>query len=205
MKQSLASGILFFALFFTACQTQETSALEIGAVAPNFTLQSIDGADVSLSDLKGKTVVLEWFNYGCPFVRKHYDPKHMQKLQTDFGAKEIVWLTINSTHEGHRDFRDVDSTKELVGKHGIASAHVLLDPQGTVGKLYGAKTTPHMFVINAEGALAYQGAIDDDAATDSDPTKSLNYVQSALNAILTGTEPQPAKTKPYGCSVKYSS
>ena len=127
---------VFLGLFLLACQTPTSSAagsaLEIGSPAPDFKLSSTTGAEVSLESLKGKVVVLEWFNYGCPFVRKHYDPKHMQALQKNFGEKEVVWLTINSTSSDHRDFRDAEATNDLVAKHGISSTHVLLDPDGTV-------------------------------------------------------------------------
>ena len=195
------SCLLIVGLFFVST----TYALEIGQPAPDFTLNDIDGKPVALSDFKGKVVVLEWFNWGCPFVRKHYDKGDMQNLQNQFGNKEIVWLIVNSTNEKHRDYRNPAETKKIVAENSIAGAHLLLDAEGEVGKAYKAKTTPHMFVINPKGTVVYAGAIDNNSSADpSTIPDSENYVVAALSAGMSGKEVRQKATKPYGCSVKYS-
>lgn len=177
-------------------------AAEIGKPAPEFTLTATDGKTVSLADYKDKVVVLEWFNKGCPFVVKHYDKGAMQQLQADAVAKDVVWLTINSTNASHKDYLDADATKETIKEWKIEKALMLTDADGKVGKLYSAKTTPHMYVIN-KGTLVYQGAIDDDPDAFGDPTKAKNHVKAALDEVLAGKEVTQKESKPYGCSVKY--
>lgn len=180
------------------------AAPEIGKPAPAFTLKDETGAERSLADYKGKTVVLEWFNYGCPFVKKHYDSQTMQKLQKAATGDDVVWLSIVSSAPGKQGFltetEAVAKKKEL----GMGATAILLDPSGKVGHLYDAKTTPEMFVINAEGNIVYMGAIDNkptpDAASLADATP---YVKNALAAIKAGKPVTPAQTKSYGCSVKY--
>lgn len=199
MKRLLTS--LLFLSLLSGVSAQ--AAVETGTPAPNFTLSDLDEKSVSLSDFKGKWVVLEWFNPGCPFVQKFYKPGKMQELQQSVGS-DVVWLTINSTNPNNSDYRDYDATRALVKEWNIKSHAVLLDRTGQVGKLYDAKTTPHMFVINPEGILIYQGAIDDTRSTDSDDiARAKNYVEAALKAGRNGEEMEPASTRPYGCSVKY--
>jgi len=178
-------------------------AISTGEMAPDFELKTYDGTPVKLSELKGKTVVLEWFNRGCPFVQKHYNSSHMQMLQNTYTEKGVVWLIINSTGKSNRDFLSEEDAKELQDKWKIKSARMLVDADGTVGHLYGAKATPHMFVVNAEGRLVYQGAIDDNPDIGNDPATANNYVAKALDSILENKEISTATTKAYGCSVKY--
>jgi peroxiredoxin len=179
-------------------------AVETGADAPAFSLQDIDGKKRALADAKGSFVVLEWTNHGCPFVKKHYDSGIMQALQKEFTAQGVTWLSICSSGKGKEGHLTPAEWKKVnAEKNGAASA-VLLDPSGTVGKLYGAKTTPHMFVINKEGKIIYQGAIDDTPSADpADAAKAKNYVREALNEALAGKAVTVSETKPYGCGVKY--
>ena len=179
------------------------AALAVGTTAPPFTLTSSDGRQVSLADFKGKTVVLEWFNIGCPFVKKHYQNGDMPKLQAEITGKGVVWLTINSTESGHRDYMDAAKSEQFRTSNNMMSSALLLDAEGTVGKAYGAKTTPHMFIVSADGALLYRGAIDDDATTDGTPSKATNHVRNAIGEILSGKPVSVKETDPYGCSVKY--
>lgn len=172
--------------------------------APAFTLADLEGNDHSLSDFEGKVVVLEWFNEGCPFVKKHYREGHMQALQETYTDKGVVWLTIVSSAPGQQGHDTAEGHKETVEEWKINSTAFLMDEDGTVGKAYGAKTTPHMFVINKEGEIVYQGAIDDKRSTDPDDiADSKNYVRTALEAVLAGEDVGIPSTNPYGCSVKY--
>jgi len=175
-----------------------------GAPAPDFTLKNSAGEDVSLSDFSGKYVVLEWVNYDCPFVKKHYGAGNMQKLQEKWTGKDVIWLAINSSAPGKQGaFSGEDLTKRMA-KEGGQQTHYLLDPSGEVGKKYAAKTTPHMYVVDPAGKLIYQGAIDDKPSTDpTDIAGAKNYVKMALKAAKAGKTVDPAKTDPYGCSVKY--
>ena len=175
-----------------------------GAAAPDFTLTDTSGTSHNLSDFKGKVVVLEWVNHGCPFVVKHYSPGNMQGLQADYTSKGVVWLSICSSAEGKQGYYTAEGWQKLNAEKGGKATAILLDPEGTVGKLYGAKTTPHMYVINAEGTLVYQGAIDDKPSTDSDDIPGAkNYVKAALDEVLAGKPVTIGQTKPYGCGVKY--
>jgi peroxiredoxin len=173
--------------------------------APAFTLKSSTGKDISLDDFKGKYVVLEWWNYGCPFVRKHYDSKNMQTLQRQFTSEGVVWLTICSSAEGKQGYVSLETADAQMKKESGAPTHILLDPNGTVGKLYKAKTTPHMFLISPKGEVLYQGAIDSiPSANPEDIKKAENYLVKAYKEALDGKPIATAKTQPYGCSVKYA-
>lgn len=181
-------------------------ALETNDPAPDFTLKSAGAKDgeIKLSSFKGKVVVLEWLNHGCPFVRKHYDSGNMQKLQHKYVSKNVIWLSIISSAPGKQSYVNAADARADVVKNKAAPSNVLLDPDGKVGQLYGAKTTPHMFVINKEGILAYQGAIDDKADTEqASVAGAKNYVAEALDLILADKPVAQATTKSYGCSVKY--
>ena len=165
-------------------------------MAPDFELTDQNGAPHKLSDYRGKVVVLEWTNPQCPFVQRHYSDGNttMIDLQKEFGD-DVVWMAVDSSH-----FVTAESASAWAEKKGIGYP-ILLDASGEVGQTYGAKTTPHMFVIGADGALLYDGAIDDDAPGKSDaPT---NFVAAAVESALAGEPVETAKTKPYGCSVKY--
>jgi len=179
-------------------------AQEIGKAAPSFTAKNVKGEAVSLADFKGKTVVLEWFNFSCPFVQKHYSGGNMQKLQDDAAAKGVIWLSINSSAVGNQGYCDPAKMTECIARERNKAAHVLLDPDGIVGKSYAAKVTPHLFIINKEGILSYDGAIDSKPSTDSaDIAAATPLFANALEAVLAGKEVTEAKNKPYGCSVKY--
>ncbi len=179
------------------------AAVNTGQPAPGFSLKDLDGNTVSLSDFAGKTVVLEWINPGCPFVRKFYDRGDMPAFQKRAAEMGVVWLAINSTHPEHGDFLTPEASKKWAGAHGFAGVW-LMDPDGTVGRAYDARTTPHMFIIDPAGVVVYQGAIDD--VRDTKPESiagATNYVMQALEELRQGKAVTHARTRPYGCSVKY--
>jgi len=177
----------------------------VGEPAPAFTLTGADGKAVSLESLRGKTVVLEWTNHDCPFVRKHYDAGNMQAQQKDAAAAGAVWLQVVSSAPGKQGFVDGATANALNTKRNAAPAGALLDPTGKVGQQYGAKTTPHMYIINAQGTLVYQGGIDSIAsARVEDIAKAEQYVRVALSELTAGKPLTKPVTKPYGCSVKYA-
>ncbi len=163
--------------------------------APQFTLTDTDGKTHSLSDYLGKIVVLEWTNSDCPFVKRHYNANTMVELADKYVPKGIVWLAINSSH-----YADTDFNIATIEEYGLVYP-VLDDSNGDVGRLYGAKTTPHMFIVDAQGNIAYQGAIDDNPSGDK--SEVVNYVEKALDELLAGEEVAIATTKAYGCTVKY--
>ncbi len=175
-----------------------------GQGAPAFTVMDLAGKPVNLADYKGKTVVLEWHNFGCPFVQKHYRSGNMQSLQAKYGSEDVVWLAVNSTHRSSSDYtQPATLAKQLQGFHA-APARYLMDDAGTVGMAYGAKTTPHMYVIDPAGKLVYNGAIDDKRSTNVEDVKTAkNYVAAALDEMKAGKPVSVASTAPYGCSVKY--
>jgi len=194
---------LFFVLSLSLSLSMH--AVQIGEVVKGFSLTSETGEKVSLKQFYGKNIVLEWFNHGCPFVRKHYDVQNMQNLQEKWVSKGVVWLTISSSakdKQGHlKDFKEAYKKKK---SEKMKSSYLLLDHEGTVGKQFGAKTTPHMFIINKKGKLIYKGAIDSIASARSeDIQKSKNYVDDALESLSLGNKVLTKSTKQYGCSVKY--
>lgn len=189
-------------LALAACASAQKA--EIGAAAPDFKLTSVEGTEHSLSEFRGKFVVLEWTNYDCPFVRKHYEPGHMQGLQKEFTSKGVIWLSICSSAPGKQGHFSIGEWKSRITRWGSAPTAVLLDPEGVVGRAYDARTTPHMFVVNPEGILIYAGAIDDKPTADSkDIPGARNYVRAALEQAMAGQPVEVPTTKPYGCSVKY--
>ena len=174
-----------------------------GKPAPAFTVTDLAGKPANLADYKGKTVVLEWTNFGCPFVQKHYRSGNMQALQKKY-AGDVVWLAVNSTSRDSSDWTEPAKLAAELKDFGAAPARYLVDEPGTVGKAYGAKTTPHMFVIDAAGKVVYNGAIDDRRSTDpADVKGARNYVAAALDEMKAGKPVSVASTTPYGCSVKY--
>jgi cytochrome oxidase Cu insertion factor (SCO1/SenC/PrrC family) len=177
---------------------------QIGKLAPDFKLMAEDHKSYQLSEFKGKVVVLEWLNHGCPFVRKHYGSGNMQKLQKSARGQGVVWLSVISSAEGKQGYVSVSQAKLDKKSKGSNAYKVLLDPSGKVGKSYGAVTTPHMYIIDSDGKLVYRGAIDSVSSADpEDISRSQNYVAKALKEVLAGKKVSLAKTKPYGCSVKY--
>jgi AhpC/TSA family len=175
-----------------------------GAQAPAFTLTDTSGKTVQLSDYRGKYVVLEWTNPECPFVRKHYDSGNMQDLQKQWGARDIVWLSINSTNTSSSEYKTPAQMAQWLGGKGASPKAVLIDGTSATGRAYGARTTPQMFVINPAGTVIYNGAIDDRRTTNPADAKSAhNYVRAALTEAMDGRPVTVATTSPYGCSVKY--
>ncbi len=190
--------------FAAAVASSAFAQPEIGKPAPDFTLNDVTGKSHNLADLKGKYVVLEWVNFGCPFVKKHYESGNMQKLQKDAADKGVVWLSICSSAPGKQGNLPASEAETAVKKSGSAASAYLVDDKGEVGRKYEARTTPEMFVINPEGILIYKGAIDDrptPSAADVEGAK--NYVAAALTEALAGKPVTDSSTKPYGCSVKY--
>jgi len=180
-------------------------AAKVGEKAPDFTLEDISGQEHSLSDFSGKIVVLEWVNHGCPYVKKHYRSGGMQSVQSDMADKEVVWLSICSSAPGKQGYMSNSEWVATIESKGMKSAAVLVDADGKVGRLLGARATPHMFVIDEEGALAYNGAIDSiRSANSADVDRAENYVVSAVEALIKGEPVAKRSTKPYGCSVKYA-
>ncbi|MEQ9244814.1 MAG: redoxin domain-containing protein [Nitratireductor sp.] len=176
----------------------------VDAPAPGFTATDSNGKTVSLDSFQGRTVVLEWSNHDCPYVRKHYETGNMQRLQRSATDEDVVWLTVISSAPGKQGHVSSDMANELTAERGAYPSAVLLDPEGEIGRAYDARTTPHMFVIRPDGKLAYMGAIDDRPTADKgDVPGATNYVTAALEAVDAGAAPDPAATKPYGCSVKY--
>jgi peroxiredoxin len=172
--------------------------------APGFKLPAATGKVISLDSFKGKYVVLEWLNHGCPFVKKHYKSNNMQALQKKFTKKGVVWLSIVSSAPGKQGHMSPKKTLKVAKAKGAAATHILLDPSGKVGKLYGARTTPHMFVLNPKQTVIYAGAIDSKRGWDPAEVKTAkNYVAAALHAALKGKKVKVKQTPPYGCSVKY--
>lgn len=175
----------------------------VGKAAPSFSLPDLSGKTVNLSDFKGKHVVLEWHNPGCPFVMKHYRSGNMPALQRKY-AKDVVWLAINSTHTGHPDYRAPEKLQAFLQQHQSAPARYLMDTEGKVGQAYGAMTTPHMYVIDPAGKLIYVGAIDDiPSASEADLKDAKNYIVAAIDDIKAGKALRVSDSRPYGCSVKY--
>ncbi len=200
--KSLIKGLLSaVALLFVGEITALGAGVESGKPAPDFTFNDLEGKTQKLSDFRGKVVVLEWLNPACPYVVRHYRSGNMQSTQTVAAAAGAVWLQVNSTAMG-----DLDPGKsaEWQKKQGVVATAYIRDQSGKLGRLFGAQTTPHCFVIGHDGTLAYQGAIDDQAqAAQANTPASHNYVKAALAALKAGRSVEKATTLPYGCAVKY--
>ena len=196
------------ALVLTGCGSEAPAlaAPPVGSQAPNFRLASANGQPVTLDQFKGKTVVLEWNNPGCPYVKKHYESGNMQKTQAAARKDGVVWLSINSGAPGNQGHMNGAEAKAFVAAQKAQPTAYLLDPQGTVGKSYGAVTTPHMYIIDPAGKLAYAGGIDDKAtASKADIAGARNHVLAALGEMKAGKKVSVATSRPYGCNVKYAS
>jgi peroxiredoxin len=182
-----------------------TSAPKIGEPAPDFTATASNGRTYRLSELRGKFVVLEWHNNGCPYTRKHYESGNMQHLQKEWTAKGVEWFTVISSAPGTQGYMTADQENAYITKMGAAPTAALLDPNGDLGHLYDAKTTPHMIIINPQGVVIYDGAIDDHSSSDaSDIPMSKNYVSMALSDAMSGKPVSVPVSRPYGCTVKYA-
>lgn len=197
----IAKSILALAFFAPGISL---AAAKVNEAAPAFTGTDAGGKAHKLSDYKGKWVVLEWYNKDCPYVKKHYGSGNMQALQTEFTGKGVQWLTVISSAKGTQGYLDPKAALKDSADAKAAASALLIDEAGKIGKAYGAKTTPHMFVINPEGKVVYAGAIDDNDSSNPEViAKSKNYVVAALNAGLEGKPIEVSSTRPYGCSVKY--
>ena len=206
LAAGMAAAVALTAGALIASTAEAEPGAEPGQPAPEFTGIDSNGAEVSLSDFAGKRVVLEWTNDGCPFVRKHYaePPANMQGLQADAAMDDVVWLSVISSAPGKQGHVDGEGANALSESRGATPAHVILDPSGEIGRLYEAKTTPHMFVIDEAGTIVYEGAIDSKrSAKVEDIETAENYVTAALDSLEAGTPVAQPYAKPYGCSVKY--
>jgi peroxiredoxin len=179
------------------------AAAEVGKPAPDFTATDINGKTHKLADYKGKIIVLEAYNLDCPFCRHQFKTGAMQELQAELTAKGVVWFVVNSTNPKHPSYRTPEKAQQEWTTQKIKATAWLDDSSGIIGKAYGMKTTPHLFVIAKDGTLAYQGAIDDRAETEGDPRTARNYVRDAVKALQTGEKVAVTQTKSYGCGVKY--
>ncbi len=203
MKRSTLYPILI-ALFLCAALPLILSG-KTGEPAPQFTATASNGKTVRLADYRGKYVVLEWHNNGCPYVGKHYKSGNMQKLQKQWTGRGVVWLTILSSAPGEQGYMTANEENDYITKVQAAPTAALLDPTGQIGHLYDAKTSPQMVVINPQGVVIYDGAIDDKPTTDlEDVPGATNYVNLALEQSIAGKQVETPTTRPYGCSVKYS-
>jgi peroxiredoxin len=203
---TLAGSSLAIAAGVTAALSNGAeAAVETGAAAPDFSVEDANGQTRTLAEFSGRTVVLEWTNYGCPYVRKHYEAENMQTLQREATAAGVVWLQVISSAPGEQGHLDGPGALARVRTDNAAPSATLLDPTGAMGRAYGARNTPHMYIINGQGRLVYQGAIDDrPSARPSSLEGATNYVRAALADIAAGRAVQIAETTPYGCAVKYA-
>jgi peroxiredoxin len=198
--------VLLTAASFIATALFAADVPPVGSAAPEFSLPDANGKTHSLADFKGKYVVLEWFNPECPFVKKHYGSDNMQKLQADYTSKGVVWLTIDSNAPGTQGSITAEQAQKIMSGWKTHQTALLLDPDGKVGRAYGAKNTPDMVIINPDGKIVYEGAIDSKATPNpADIPTSTNYVKAALDESIAGKPVSHPSTRPYGCSVKYKS
>lgn len=200
----IKTALTIFSAFAIFAALPAFAAPEVGQSAPVFTGVDSNGVEHSLSDFKGKTVVLEWTNHQCPYVIKHYESGNMQKLQKAAKEDGVVWISIVSSAEGKQGHVTAEEANAVKAETNSMATAKILDPSGEIGKLYDAKTTPHMFVVDPEGTLVYAGAIDSDSSFRQSAIEgATNYVQAALDSLKAGEPIEVASTKPYGCGVKY--
>lgn len=203
MHKTLAyamAGLVMMVMFIAPAN----AAAEIGKAAPEISAKDTNGNDFNLSDHKGKIVVLEWTNHACPFVVKHYDTNNMQSAQKKAREMGVEWISIVSSAEGRQGHVSAEEANKITAEAGASPTAKILDASGEIGKAYGAKTTPHMFVIDENGNLAYAGAIDDNSSPRASTVKGAkNYVLAAISDLQAGNAVETAQTAPYGCSVKY--
>ncbi len=205
-RQFATSSLAAAALLATTSKAWAQATATVGQAAPNFTAKDVIGKTVSLADFKGKTVVLEWVNPGCPYVRKHYDGGNMQGTQQEATAKNVVWLAINSTGTDHPDYLAPPKLAAWMKEKKAPATHTLMDEDGKIGKAYAARTTPHMYIVDGKGILVYAGGIDSiPSASASDIPKATNFVKVSLTEMAGGKPVSNSVTRAYGCSVKYKS
>jgi peroxiredoxin len=196
------TGVAALTLALVGSPAQATPT--VGQPAPDFTATDSNGISQRLSARRGSIVVLEWTNHDCPFVRKHYDTNNMQALQKEAKTQNVVWWSVISSAPGNQGYVSPAEANALTARRNAEPAAVLLDAEGKVGRLYGARTTPHLYIIDPQGKLVYMGGIDDNpSANPADVKTATNYVRVALAALKNGQPVNPASTRPYGCSVKY--
>ena len=196
----LSSGFLLLCADGRAAAAQ----VQVGKPAPGFTFTDIEGTQAKLADFGGKYAVIEWFNHECPFTEKQYKSNKMQDLQRKYTEKGVVWISVNSTNDGSEYYKDAAMSRIEADAEGTSATYIVLDPSGEIGKLYGAKTTPHIFVVDPGGNVIYMGAADSINSTDTeDIAKATNYIDLALSEAFAGKPVTMPETKPYGCSVKY--
>ena len=207
-RKGIIPGLLIVlsAGFMLLCAPARPCAADVrvGKPAPGFTFTDIEGTSAKLSDFMGKYVVIEWFNHECPFTGKHYKSDKMQNLQRTYTEAGVVWIAVNSTNDGNDNYKDTAMSVKEAEANGTSATYIVLDPSGEIGKLYGAKTTPHVFIVDPKGNVIYMGAADSINSTDTgDIAKATNYIDLALSEALAGKPVTTPETKPYGCSVKY--
>ncbi len=201
LRRNLIAGA---ALAGLGVSTVSLAGPGVGQKAPAFSLQDTAGKAVRLADFQGRHVVLEWVNPGCPYVRKHYGSANMQGTQKEVVAAGVVWLAINSTAEESGDYRTPEQMARWMQEQKAVASRTLMDESGVVGKAYGARTTPHMYIVNPQGILVYAGGIDSIASARADDIPSaINYVKTGIGELLAGQAIANATTRPYGCSIKY--
>ena len=206
MQVRLATVIACTALGFTMATGAAPTTAVVGQEAPAFSAVDVRGKTVSLADFKGKHVVLEWVNPGCPFVVKHYGASNMQATQKNAVDKGVVWLAVNSTAKDAGDYRTPQAMAAWMQSQKAHASTTLMDEDGKVGRAYGARTTPHMYIVNPQGQLIYAGGIDSiPSANAADIAKATNYIKTGLNEALAGKPLTASNTRPYGCSIKYKS
>jgi AhpC/TSA family len=207
MKRRLfAISSVAAAVLSTTQQSWAQQTATVGQAAPNFSAKDVNGKAVSLADFKGKTVVLEWVNPGCPYVRKHYEGGNMQGTQQDAAAKNVVWLAVNSTATDHPDYLKPADLAKWMKDQKAPATHTLMDEDGKIGKAYGARTTPHLYIVDGKGMLVYAGGIDSiPSASAADIPKATNYIKVSLSEMASGKAVSNNVTRAYGCSVKYKS
>ncbi len=205
--------IILFSLIFAATlvinftsETEEKAAVDapVGAQAPAFEVMGADGEMHSLADYEGKYVILEWLNHGCPYIRKHYDGNNMQALQEKYTDQGVVWLSVISSAPGTQGYMEAEEAQQSIEEYGASPTEILLDPEGKMGKAYDARVTPHMFIIDPQGVVRYNGAIDDKPTPAASSLETAhNYIDAAMNSLMNGEEVEVKSNTPYGCSVKY--
>ncbi len=207
LNQAAALGVALCSLAFVPSLWAQNTAATVGQPAPAFTATDLNGKTVSLADFKGKTVVLEWVNPGCPYVRKHYDGAgNLPQNQREATAQGVVWLAINSTTKSHEDYLAPNALDSWMKQRKAAPTATLMDEPGAIGRAYGARTTPHMYIVDAKGTLVYAGAIDNKPSSNpADIAGATNHVKVALAELKAGKGVSAPITRPYGCSVKYAS
>lgn len=205
LKPNNQMKLFAYATLAGAFALASVTAKEVGKAAPEFAVQDTAGKVVSLADQKGKVVVLEWVNFGCPFVKKHYGSGNMQKLQETYTGKEVVWLTVSSANKDKPDnFVEGSKLSEMAKDQGSKATAILVDGDGKMGKAFDAKVTPHMFIIDKDGKLAYSGAIDSNPSSEkADVATADKLFANALDNVIAGKPVADAKNQPYGCGIKY--